>query len=162
MKKTMEKSLNHQLQREYDSSYIYLAMAAHFETEGFKGLASWMKKQSQEELGHALRFFEFINDNNGTVKLEAIAAPTASWPSVKAVFEASLAHEESISKSIDDLINQTISEKDHASHHFLLEFATEQVEEENTVRDIVRKLTLVGDTHPTGLLMLDKELGQRS
>ncbi len=161
MKPSMALSLNNQVQKEYESSYLYLSMASFFEEQGFSGLASWMKKQSQEELQHALKFFDFIHHNNGKVTLQSIPSPVSEWNSIKAVFEASLSHEQMISKSIDDLINQAIAEKDHASHHFLLEFATEQLEEENTARDIVRKLELIGNTHPTGLLLLDKELGQR-
>ena len=161
MKLSMEKSLNQQVQKEYGSSYLYLSMSAFFESQGFTGLAAWMRRQSREELDHALKFFDFINQHNGRVILDTISAPTSTWDSVTDVFKASLVHEEMISKSIDNLINQAIDEKDHASHHFLLEFATEQVEEENTARDIVRKLELVGD-NPTGLLMLDKELGQRN
>ncbi len=161
MNKQIEQAFNVQFQKEYESSYLYLAMANHFESEGFKGLASWMKKQSAEELGHAMRFYEFCHENNGQITLASIPAPTITWPSIKAVFEASLTHEQHITASINSLIDLAISEKAHAVHHFLLGFATEQVEEENNVRDILQKLELIGN-HPTGLLMLDKELNSRA
>jgi ferritin len=160
MKTTIEKSLNSQFQKEYESSYTYLAMAAYLESQGYNGLASWMKQQSAEELGHAMKFYNFIFENNGTVTLTGIPAPKTPWKSVRSVFEAGLKHEQYITKSIDDLINQSIQEKDHASHHFLLGFATEQVEEENTFRDLVRKIEILGD-NPMGILMLDKELSTR-
>ncbi len=160
MKKSIQSALNTQLKHEYESSYIYLAMAAYFAEEGFNGLSAWMKKQSTEELVHAHRFFDFINENNGAVSLQAIAAPKANWKSVKAVFEAGLAHEKLITDSINKLIDLAVKEKDHGTHHFLLGFATEQVEEENIFRDIVRKLRLLGE-NPTGLLMVDRELGGR-
>ncbi len=162
MKKSIQKALNDQIQREYESSYVYVAMAAYFAQEGFNGLSAWMKKQSSEELVHAMRFFDFVYENNGEVALQAIPAPKADWKSIKAVFEAGLAHEKFITHSINAIIDLAVSEKDHGTHHFLLGFATEQVEEENVFRDIVRKLELLGEKNTTGLLMLDRELGSRA
>lgn len=160
MNKDLVKALVEQFNLEYESSYLYLSMAAHFDTEGFNGLSAWMKKQSQEELVHAMKFWSFIFEANETVVLAGLKAPQTGWKSVTDVFQASLAHEQKITASINAIIDLAIQHKAHAAHHFLLGFATEQVEEENTVRDILRKLEIVANNH-VGLLMLDKELGAR-
>ena len=160
MNKKVLTAFNDQFNLEYESSYLYLSMASYCEAEGYNGIANWMKQQSKEELAHAMKFWGFIFESNETVTLGALNAPKAKWTSIKAVFEASLAHEEKVSKSIDDLINLSIQNKSHAAHHFLLGFATEQIEEENTVRDILRKIQIIGN-NPMGVLMLDKELGGR-
>lgn len=158
--KKMEKEFNVQLQRELYSAYLYLAMAAYFETTGLKGFAHWMKTQAQEERNHGDRFYDFIVSRGGMVELEAIEKPPQKWDSPLNAFEETLKHEESVTAFIHDLADLSISEKDHAAHSFLKYFIDEQVEEEDTANDIIAKLKLVKDS-AGGLFMLDAELKGR-
>lgn len=158
--KRIEKEFNAQLQRELYSAYLYLAMAAYFETTGLKGFAHWMKTQAQEERLHADRFFDFIVSRGGVVELEEIEKPPQSWSSYLNAFEETLKHEESVTVFIHDLADISIAEKDHAAHSFLKYFIDEQVEEEDTANDIIAKLKLVKDS-AGGLFMLDAELAGR-
>ncbi len=160
IKEKIVKEFNAQLQRELYSAYLYLAMAAYFETTGLKGFAHWMKNQAQEERLHADRFYDFIVSRGGVVELEAIEKPPTSWDSYLHAFEETLKHEESVTTFIHDLADISIAEKDHAAHSFLKYFIDEQVEEEDTVNDIIAKLKLVKDS-AGGLFMLDTELGGR-
>lgn len=153
----LETRLNEQMRREFASSYLYLQMAAHFEAAGFPGFATWMRAQAAEEQGHAMRFFDFILDRGGAVTLGSLEAPPAGSGSPLEVFEASLAHERKITASIDGLYEGA----DRATAAFLDWFATEQVEEEATVSQIVESLRLAGESGPA-LLILDRELGVRS
>lgn len=157
----MEKALNKQLNKELFSSYLYLSMAAYFEDLNLTGMAQWMRLQADEEHEHSMKFYDFVHRVSGRVTLEAIEKPKTEWESPKAAFEEALAHEKFITKSINDLTNLAIEEKDHSTNTFLHWFIDEQVEEEATASDIVQKFILIDDSK-SGLYMLDRELGSRT
>ena len=157
----IQDAFNKQLNAEYFSSYLYLSMAAYFESQNLKGMAQWMQLQAQEENMHAMKFFDFINERGGKVTLTRIEAPKTEWSSPLQVFEETCAHESKVTGLINDLVDLAISEKDHAANAFLQWFVTEQVEEEASVQEIAEKLKLVGDRGGM-LFMLDRELGQRT
>ncbi len=160
LKREILDALNDQLNAELESAYIYQAMAAMFEEDGFTGFAAWMDMQAIEEQEHARKFYDFINERGGRVKLSSISEPPFEWDSPKAVFEAALEHEEYITDRINKLVSLAREHDDYATEMFLQWFVDEQVEEEDTVNEILDKLDKVGDTN-TGLYMLDKELGAR-
>lgn len=156
----MNQALNDQVKWEMFSSYLYLSMSAYFADKGMAGFAQWMRAQAQEEMFHAMKFYDFINERGGRVVLQAIDAPQSEWDGVIAVFEETLAHEQLVTARINDLMNLAIEEKDHATNIFLQWFVSEQVEEEDTVSDVLGQLRMInGEGH--GMLMLDRELGQR-
>jgi ferritin len=159
--KKMEKALNEQINAEMYSAYLYLAMAAYFESENLGGLANWMRIQVQEETAHAMKFFDFINERRGRVVLKAIDQPAKEWKSPLAAFEASFEHEQMITGRINDLANLAIQEKDHATNAFLQWFVNEQVEEETSVDKVIQMLKMA-DKAPGALLMIDRELGRRT
>ncbi len=161
LSKKMAKVLNGQVNAEMYSAYLYLAMNAYFEAEGYGGFAAWMRAQTQEEIFHAMKIYDFINERGGRAVLSAIEVPPAKWDSPLDVFKASLAHEEKVTALINELVDISIELKDHATNSFLMWFVDEQVEEESNVGDIVRKLEMVAET-PGGIFMLDKELGART
>ncbi len=161
LKENIEKALNNQLNAEIYSAYLYLSMAAYFESISLKGFANWMKVQYQEEMAHAMKFYDYINDRGGRVLLQAIEAPPTHWDSPLAAFEATYKHEQKVTGLINKLVELAMSEHDHATNIFLQWFVTEQVEEEDSANEIVEKLKLMGDARG-GLFMLDRELGQRT
>lgn len=154
-------ALNDQLNAELYSAYLYLSMAAYFHAVGLGGFAQWMRVQAQEELVHAMKFYDFIGERGGRVRLKAIEAPPTEWSSPLEAFKTALKHEEMVSGRINDLMNLALSERDHATQIFLQWFVTEQVEEEASVGEVVQRLKLLGDARQ-GLFMLDRELGQRT
>jgi ferritin len=158
--KKMEKALNEQINAEMYSAYLYLAMAAYFESENLSGFANWMKIQVQEEMGHAMKFFGFVNERRGRVVLKAIDQPAKEWTSPLAVFEASFEHEQMITGRINDLVNLAIEEKDHATNTFLQWFVSEQVEEETSVDKVIQMLKMAHEA-PGAVFMIDRELGRR-
>lgn len=157
----VQEAFNKQLNAELASGYLYLSMAAHFEAQNFQGVAGWLRAQAREELGHAMKFYDFINDRDGRVTLAAIGAPPTQWKSPLDAFEDAYRHEVAVSGMIDDLVNLALAEKDYMAKTFLDWFVSEQVEEEANVLLIVDKLKLVGD-EGLGLFMMDNELGQRA
>ncbi len=160
MNSEIESAFNEQLNAELFSSYLYLSMAAHFESQNLKGMAHWMRMQAQEENMHGMKFFDFINERGGKVTLAKIKEPKTEWSSPLDVFEDTCAHESKVTGLINGLVDLSLSEKDHASNGFLQWFVTEQVEEEATAQEIRDKLKLIGDS-PVVLFMIDQELGQR-
>lgn len=160
IKAKMQNALNAQINREIYSAYLYLSMAAYFESVDLKGFASWMRVQVQEELLHASKFFGYIVDRGGRVTLTTIEVPPSDWPTPLRAFEEAYAHESKVTGWISDLVTLAGREEDHASHNFLQWFVNEQVEEEASVDAVVKKLKLMGDA-PGGLFMLDRELAAR-
>ena len=159
--KKMEDALNDQINAELYSAYLYLAMAAYFDSANMAGFASWMRVQTQEETAHAMKIFDFVSERGGRVVLKAIEEPAKEWKSPLAAFKAAYEHEQYITGRIDDLVNLAIKEKDHASNAFLQWFVNEQVEEETSVDSVVQQLTMA-EKAPGALFMMDRELGQRT
>ena len=157
----IEQELNKQLNKELFSSYLYMSMAAYFQSVDLLGFANWMQVQSKEELMHAEKLYLFIQERNGKVILEQIEKPQTEWASPLEAFENSLKHELFITDSINELVNTAYEEKDHATNIFLQWFVTEQIEEESNATEIIRKLKLMKDA-PGGMYMLDKELAART
>lgn len=158
--KKMQEALNAQVNAEFYSAYLYLSMESYFQSLNLNGLANWMRVQTQEELTHAMKIYDFINERNGRALLKAIDGPPTEWNSPLAAFEATYAHEQKITGLINDLVNLAIKEKDHATNSFLQWFVNEQVEEEASADEIVQQLKMM-ENAPGGMFMLDRELGQR-
>ena len=157
---TIQNAINDQIKHEFFSSYLYLSMSAYFETLSLPGFASWMRMQSQEEHAHAMKFFDFLNDRNGTVELQALDQPAGEFQSPLDVFDQALDHERQVTALIHRLYELALKENDYATQTLLQWFITEQVEEEKTVREIVAKLRMVSHD-AASVLDVDRELGSR-
>lgn len=160
LSKKMEEALNKQCNAELYSAYLYLSMSAYFQSTNLAGFANWMRVQAQEEMVHAMKFYDFVVERCGRALLKPIEGPPTEWKSPTDVFEQVYKHEQKVTGLINDLVNLAISEKDHATNNFLQWFVKEQVEEESSADDVLQKVKLVAD-HPQGIFMLDRELGSR-
>ena len=160
LNKEMERALNAQVNAEMYSAYLYLSMSAYFQSKSLGGFASWMRVQAQEEMVHAMKLYDFINERGGRVILEPIEAPPTEWDSPLATSEAVYEHEQKVTGLINELVELALEKHDHATNIFLQWFVSEQVEEEDSANDVVEKIKLMGDARG-GLFMLDRELGQR-
>jgi ferritin len=160
IKKAMENALNEQINAEFHSAYLYLSMSAYFLSAGLAGYANWMRIQYQEELAHATRFFDYVNERNGRVNLTPIAEVQVDFSGVVNVFEETLAHEQNVTGLINKLMDISIKENDHATRSFLQWFIDEQVEEEANVEQILNNLKLIKG-EGQGLLMMDREMQTR-
>lgn len=160
LKEKMQLAINEQINKEQYSSYLYLSMSAYAQTLGLKGVANWMKVQSQEELTHANKFFDYVHERNGQVLLKAIAAVPTEFGTVVELFEKVLEHEQYVTESINKLVDISIEISDHASRSMLMWFVDEQVEEEANVQEIIDELKLV-EGKGQGLYLIDKELATR-
>ena len=160
LKEKMRETLNKQVNWELYSAYLYLSMAAYFESVNLRGFANWMRVQTQEELGHAMKMYDYLIERGGRVILASVEAPSSEWESPLAAFEDAYQHERKVTGLIDGLVGLAISEGDYATNNFLQWFVTEQVEEESSVDEVVQKIKMVVEA-PGGLFMLDRELAQR-
>ena len=157
---TVQEAMNDQIKLELTSAYAYLAMSACFDEQGLTGFAKWMRLQAEEELEHAMKFFDFIHDRGGRVALQAIDQPQAQYESALAAFESAFHHEQRVSEAINGIYSLAVRENDFASQSFLNWFVDEQVEEEKNAASAIEQLRMAGD-NPAALLMLDREFGRR-
>jgi len=160
LSENMTDALNNQLNKEVYSAYLYMSMSAYSSYSGLKGFANWFMVQYQEEMAHAMKIYDYIDSQGQQVKLMAIDQPPTEFESSLDMFEKTLKHEQFVTKSINDLVDLAISEKDHATNIFLQWFVTEQIEEEGNDNEILSRLRIVGEDG-NGLLMVDKELSAR-
>ena len=161
MNTTVLNAINEQINSEFEASYTYLAMAAFCDQQKFLGAAKWLRMQSDEERGHALKLFDFVLARDGKVELKNIDQPQAEFESLGAVFEQALKHEQRVTVQINTLYELCFKEKAFAEMTELQWFLTEQVEEEKTAREIVAKFKMIKND-PAALLDMDRELGARS
>ena len=158
-KKLLE-MLNDQYNFELESAYVYLAMAADSTNKGLDGTAHWMQLQAQEEIEHAMKFYEFIADMDGDVSQKAIPEPKNEYDSLLEIMETALAHEKIVSAYIYELANRDLEEGCFDTLEFLNWFFMEQREEENTLKPYVQRLKAIGD-NMIEVFRFDAELGQR-
>ncbi len=160
LSKKVESALNRQITHELEAWGAYLSISAYFETLSLSGMASWMRKQSEEEMAHAMKIFDYVNDRGGKVALEALAAPPATFGAPLAAFGAALAHEQRNTKYLEELVDVADAEKDKATVSFMKWFIDEQVEEEDNARQNVEMVKMAGESKGT-LLHLDHRMGKR-
>lgn len=158
--KAMQDAINEQINKEMFSSYLYLSMAAYFETENLPGFGNWLRIQATEENEHAMKFYNHLLERGGKVELKAIAAPKASWASAMEAVSEVLTHEQHVTKSIHDLYEVALKEKDYAAQVMLHWFINEQVEEEANASAILDSMKRI-EAHDTAILMLDHRLAKR-
>jgi ferritin len=152
----LQDALNKQMNQEFYSEYMYLAMTAYLRYNSLDGVASFFLGQSQEEHAHAMKIFDFLNEKGGRVTLEAIDGPQVEFKSVADVFKTAVDHERAVSKSINKLMDLAIAENEHSVKSFLQWFVDEQVEEEALFDRLLNKVKLAGDGQ--GLLIIDSQL----
>ena len=161
MKQAVQDAVNEQIKHELSSAYVYLSMSAHFEAENLPGFARWMRVQAQEELGHAMRLFDYVNHRGGRVLLHAIEQPPHDFSSPLSIFEQAQEHESKVTQLIEQLYETAVQHKDYATQVEVQWFITEQVEEEDSAGLIVDQLKMAGNDR-AALLMLDRQLGTRT
>ncbi|MBN2163466.1 MAG: ferritin [Pontiellaceae bacterium] len=159
--KDMQKALNEQVNKEFYSAYLYLAMSAYCSTAGLPGFAHWMRLQYEEENLHVTKMYDYILDQGGEVDLKMIEEPPKEFGTPLEIFEKTLEHEQFITKSIHNLMGLAVDERDYATQAFLQWYVTEQVEEEANVQDVLNPLRMVGNDKG-GLMMIDQKLGGRA
>jgi ferritin len=155
------KALNGQINAEFGSAYQYLAMAAYFDSVNLGGSARWMRRQSREEVSHAMKIFDFIHDRDGRVSLRAVAQPEGQFPSPLGVWETVLKQEQHVTGLIYALYRLASDEKDYATQTMLQWFIAEQVEEEKTAKSILEQVRMIGPSS-SAIYFLDRHLGKEA
>ncbi len=156
----MEKAFNDQINKEFFSEYLYLAMKAYFADMNLQGFVNWFDVQVQEEHAHGMGMYDYVLERGGKVELEAIEKPVVEGKTPLEIFEQVLAHEEFVTSRINALMDVADEVRDRAALSFLDWYLKEQVEEESSVGGVLATLRLIGDDKKA-LLMLDKDLAGR-
>jgi len=154
-------ALSEQVNAEYYSAYLYLAMSAAADRLGLKGISNWLFVQAQEEMAHGTHMYQYIVERGAAPSFTAIAQPPQSFADVKSIFEAVLSHEQNVTQRINSIATLAMQESDHACYQFMMWYVNEQVEEESSAADVLDRLYLVGGDKGL-LLILDNELAART
>jgi ferritin len=160
LKEKVLNAINEQINAEQYSAILYLSMSAYFYGKGLPGFGNWMFIQYQEELSHANKFFNYINERGGKVTLKQIDQVQTDFDGIIEVFEKTLAHEQHVTALINGIMDVAISESDHATVSFMKWFVDEQVEEEANATEILDTLKLING-QGNGIFMLDREMRSR-
>ncbi len=153
--------LNEQINREMYSANLYLSICSYFTDMELDGFANFFKVQSDEELFHAKKMFDYVHNAGGKVTVMSVAQPITAFDSVVQAFEVTQAHEQNVTQTIHAIVKQAIAENDFTTHTFLQWFITEQLEEEALVNNLLKKLKMIGD-NSSALYLLNTELAQRT
>ena len=156
----LTKALSEQVNAEYYSAYLYLAMSAAADGLGLKGTANWLFVQAQEEMAHGTNMYKYILERGAAPSFAAIEQPPATFADIKEIFEMVLSHEQKVTQRINAIATLSMQEFDHACYQFMMWYVDEQVEEESNANDMLDKLRLIGD-NTSMLLTLDNELAAR-
>lgn len=154
------KNLNDQVNFEFYSSYLYLSMSAYAESIDLSGFANFFRVQAQEELFHAMKFYDYIFQKSGVVKLEAVAKPENKFENIIDVFEKGFEHEQLVTRRIYELADVAAEEREHSTMSLLNWFIDEQVEEENNFNSLLKRVKR-SEGNPAAIYMMDDELSTR-
>lgn len=157
----LHEALNAQINAEMWSAYLYLSMSVDAEAKGLKGVANWFYVQFQEEQDHARILMNYILSRDAEVRLQPIAEVRTSWDSPLEMFRDTLEHEQKVTAMINNLAAIAAGDKDYASSNMLVWLIDEQVEEEESAREMIGACEAV-EGNKFGLYMLDKELAART
>ena len=156
----LHEAINAQINAELWSAYLYLSMSMDAEAQGLKGVANWFYVQYLEEQDHARIFMNYLNSRDAKVTLLPIEEVPSEWNSVLSMFEQTLEHEKKVTSLINNLAAIANEERDFASINRLVWFIDEQVEEEESAREMIAAVESV-EGNKYGMYMLDKELAAR-
>lgn len=156
----LKSEFNRQLNQELRNAYLYLSMAAYFDSLSLTGFAHYFKVQAREELGHAMKFYGFITDRGWSVELSEIPKPKAGWSSILEAAEDFLKAEQENTQRIWKMVDLARQAGDKAAENFLQWFVSEQVEEEKNASELLAKVKMIKD-QAAGILALDRTLAER-
>jgi ferritin len=161
LKENVSKALSEQVNAEYYSAYLYLAMGAYADNAGYKGIANWLFVQAKEELAHGTHIVKHLLERGAAPVFSDIKTPQVSFTSIKDVFEKVLAHERHVTELVNRIADLAAAEKDHATYGFIMWYVNEQIEEEADAGEILNKVKMMAD-HPGPLYHIDGELAGRT
>lgn len=160
LSQNLYKAINDQINAELWSAYLYLSMSMDCEAKGYKGIANWFYVQFQEEQAHARIFMNYLNSVDAKVNLLPISEVKTSWDSVLDMFRQTLEHEKKVTGMINNIAAIANADKDYAAINRINWFIDEQVEEEESAREMITTFEAV-EGNKYGMYMIDKELAAR-
>lgn len=161
LSQNLKNAINAQINAELWSAYLYLSMSMDAEAKGYKGIANWFYVQFQEEQDHARIFMNYLNSRDEKVELMPIDAVRTEWDSVLDMYRNTLEHEKKVTEMINDMAAIASADRDYASINRINWFIDEQVEEEESAREMIAAFEAV-EGNKYGMYMLDKELAART
>ncbi len=153
--KELNDAINAQIGREFGASHQYINIAAWFDDQGLRKLAKLFYKQADEEHEHAMKFIGYLVDTGAAVSIPAVTAPKSSFATAEEAVKLSLDWEVEVTRQINQLYALAVSQKDYASQNFLDWYVEEQVEEINSMDNLLKITRRAGEKN---LIMLEAYL----
>jgi ferritin len=144
-----------QISFEIYSQLLYWKISASMDLVGLKGASKFFLSRYNEERAHGEKIFQYLLDKQVNFNISGIEPLTDNPQTLKEAFEAALNHELLVTQSL--LALYTHPNCDAMSQIFLQWFVSEQVEEENTLKNILDRITQASG-NPGALLLIDHEL----
>lgn len=157
LNKKLEEQLNKQVKLEAKAASLYLAMASWCEQKRLNGAANFYYSHAEEERGHMLKIFKFINEMGGHALSPEVKEVDTDFKDIKDVVERSLESERNVTASVHKLSELAREEKDYGTYNFMQFYVDEQREEEVLFSNVLDRIELIGQTGQ-GLYYIDKEL----
>lgn len=137
MKQKVRELMNKQINHELESAYLYLEFSNYFESQNLNGYSNYYKAQAKEEIGHAMKFLQYLLNANEKIQLMVVHAPEVEFSGVEEVLKTGLKAEEDISKKINEIYEAASEEKEYSTKIFLDWFINEQFEEESNAKKMI-------------------------
>lgn len=161
LSKEMEKNLNEQINKEFESAYIYKAMTQYFAEKGLNGFKNFFEKQAVEEIEHSQKLIDYVNERGNKVVFKPFGQNVKlEYSGLREIIVEAYEHEKEVTRRINDLMTQAKSENDYATEQLLSWFVAEQVEEEDTFTSIIDAIDFVKED-PVAIFLLDQKMGNR-
>ena len=151
-------AINEQINKELYSAYLYRSMAMDTADRALDGVTKWLKLQSHEEVAHAEAMISYLEGRGVRPELKPIAGVPNSFGTLREILTQSLHHEQSITKSIEEIVKMATEDHDYGVRVFFEKFVVEQEEEEENAQHNLDRLALIGDD---AIAIFDQELGMR-
>lgn len=155
LSKEVVQKLNEQVVKEMYAANLYLSMSSWCYANRLDGAGKFLFDHAAEESDHAKKLIVYLNETDSKVELAEIKKPDCEFQSLLDVFEKTYKHEQEVTKSINELVDLTLTTKDFATFNFLQWYVSEQHEEEALFRGIVDKIKLAGKDG-TGIYLADQ------
>lgn len=160
MKDKLIKLIQSQINWELYSAYAYYAVAEFYRSKGLPGFHSYFEKQAKEEIEHAEKLSEYLQDHDVAIELADIKALKEKFVSLRDPLVFFVNHEKEVTALIHALYREARAEDDLEAMEFLSWYVKEQGEEEKSSSDLLQKFDLFASNGGLGLYELDKELAK--
>ena len=107
-----------QINKELWSAYIYYAIAEYYRSKGLNGFHDYFEAQAKEEMEHAEKFCDYMQDRDMEFKFKEIPALDLKFEGLREPLVFQLEHEKLVTSLIEKLFKQADDDEDFLSKKY--------------------------------------------